>query len=219
MENLQDQVYHRLFRAILELEYIPGQRINDKALTEELNVSRTPIREAIVRLKKDGLLVVVPQSGTYVSKIDLHAALDGRFVRENIEKIVVRESINNITAENLKEQHRILTDQSDAVRGANPKDFFYLDNQFHQNFYKYDDKSEVWRWLQNITIQLDRFRWLRLNNSDLRWDLLIKQHTEILDAISRKRHSQAEQLAGLHMNLMLDEEDSMLKAFPEYFTE
>lgn len=217
MENLQDRVYKLLFKDILELKYHPGQRIVDKDLIQALQVSRTPIREALVRLKRDGLLTVIPQSGTFVSKIDLHKALDARFLRENIEKIIVRENTGKITETQLVEQNRILNDQLQAVKNNDNQTFFYLDNKFHENFYHFLNKDDVWQWIQTASIQLDRFRWLRLNNSELPWHNIIDQHQRIMEAVSHDHKSQAEQLAGLHLNLMLDEEDKMLTSFPEYF--
>lgn len=59
---------------------------------EQLNISRTPIREAILRLKNDGLMMTVPQSGTYVTKISLSSALNARFVRQSVERSVVSEA-------------------------------------------------------------------------------------------------------------------------------
>lgn len=217
MENLQDRVYKLLFKDILELKYTPGQRIVDKELVTQLHVSRTPIREAIVRLKRDGLLTVIPQSGTFISKINLHNALDARFLRQNIEKLVVRESIDSISTNDIREQHRILDDQEAAIAAQDNANFFYLDNQFHENFYHFAKKSDVWQWVQNASIQLDRFRWLRLHNSELPWDRIITQHHQILDAVIQHHDAEAESLAALHLNLMLDEKEKMMSDFPDYF--
>ncbi|MFD1672649.1 GntR family transcriptional regulator [Agrilactobacillus yilanensis] len=218
MENLQDRVYNLLFKAILELEYIPGQRIVDKILIQELGVSRTPIREALVRLKRDGLLTVIPQSGTFISKIDLHSALDARFLRENIEKIIVRDNVGSITKQQLTEQYRILDDQREAIKANDTLKFFYLDNKFHENFYHFIDKSDIWSWVETASIQLNRFRLLRLNNSELPWHNIIDQHVQIIDAVANGDKAQAEAVARLHLELMLNEEDKMLHTFPDYFT-
>lgn len=215
--NLQNQAYQQIIGRILRSEYKPGQKISQKNIEEDLQLGRTPVREALLRLKRDGLIYSIPQSGTYVTKIDLDAAINARFIRENLEGKIVAE------AATLKD-NLLLTQARDAIKlqekyAANGQyhEFFNADEEFHKTFYLMTDHIQVWDWLQTINIQFNRFRWLRLAISDLPWETLIEQHKEILDAVENHDSIYAVTAATKHLHLMFEEEMAVLKMYPEYF--
>ena len=87
--NFQSQAYESIKELILTAKLIPGQKISEKELEQRLTIGRTPIREAIIRLRREALIHVVPQSGTYISKISIKQIEEARFVRETLEKEVL----------------------------------------------------------------------------------------------------------------------------------
>ena len=76
------QIYHFLQSAIVSVHLIPGAGLKEKEIIERLGVSRTPIREAMLRLEDEGLIEIYPQSGTYVSKIKIETVRESQFIRE-----------------------------------------------------------------------------------------------------------------------------------------
>src|ERR671936_1621606 len=84
------QVYAALRDAIVRAELEPGRRLSENELASWLGVSRTPIREALVRLRDERLVEIVPQLGTFVSRISPQAVADAQFVREALECAAVR---------------------------------------------------------------------------------------------------------------------------------
>lgn len=92
-----DQAYHLLRQQILTFDLVPGQKISETKLTADLPYGRTPIREAILQLKSEGLLTVVPQSGTYIAKVDLQIAEQARYAREQIEPQIMRDALTRLT--------------------------------------------------------------------------------------------------------------------------
>ena len=72
------QVHAVLQEHIVKGHFLPGQALSEMKLAEELGVSRTPVREALIKLSEDGLVNIVPQSGTYVSPIDVAAVYDSQ---------------------------------------------------------------------------------------------------------------------------------------------
>ena len=84
--SLQDQSYHTIRRKIVYLDYKPGEKLGVKQLCDDLDMGRTPVREALVRLAQEGLVRTVPQSGTYVSPINLTLAESACYIREHLEK-------------------------------------------------------------------------------------------------------------------------------------
>src|SRR5699024_11869693 len=83
-------VYDTLLEAIVSLEFPPGKTISEKEISEELEVSRTPVREAFLKLSEEELLTVLPQRGSYISLIDLDHVEDARFLREQAEAGIIR---------------------------------------------------------------------------------------------------------------------------------
>ncbi|KIS03235.1 GntR family transcriptional regulator [Paucilactobacillus wasatchensis] len=217
--NLQTQAYELIKNKIIRAEYTPGQKIVEKEVEATINIGRTPVREALIHLRRDGLINVVPQSGTSISLIDMHAATSARFVRESIEKKVVMEAGNQMNTLNAASFDQILQQQKLQIESRNVPAFFAADEAFHRKFYEITDKILVWDWLQIVNIHLNRFRWLRLKVAELNWDTLIEQHQHILDAVQHHNVEEAGFLASQHLHLMLEEQQTLLEKFPEYFIE
>lgn len=215
--NLQTQAYELIKNKIIRAEYTPGQKIVEKEVEATINIGRTPVREALIHLRRDGLINVVPQSGTSISLIDMHAATSARFVRESIEKKVVMEAGNQMNTLNAASFDQILQQQKLQIESRNVPAFFAADEAFHRKFYEITDKILVWDWLQIVNIHLNRFRWLRLKVAELNWDTLIEQHQHILDAVQHHNVEEAGFLASQHLHLMLEEQQTLLEKFPEYF--
>lgn len=215
--NLQTQAYELIKNKIIRAEYTPGQKIVEKEVEATINIGRTPVREALIHLRRDGLINVVPQSGTSISLIDMHAATSARFVRESIEKKVVMEAGNQMNTLNAASFDQILQQQKLQIESRNVPAFFAADEAFHRKFYEITDKILVWDWLQIVNIHLNRFRWLRLKVAELNWDTLIEQHQHILDAVQHHNVEKAGFLASQHLHLMLEEQQTLLEKFPEYF--
>ncbi|MCP9312468.1 GntR family transcriptional regulator [Liquorilactobacillus satsumensis] len=214
--SLKLQAYATILKKIINTEYKPGQRISEKELGEELNIGRTPVREALLQLRQEGLINVVPQSGTYITKIDLEVAVSARFIRESIEIRIIKEAA--ATAPASPRLHTILNNQKFFSKQKEFERFFAEDEAFHEEFYRMTNHQQVWDWLQTINMQLNRFRMLRLKVVELPWKTLIDEHQKILTAVEQHKPAEAERLIENHLHLMLDEEGALLKAFPNYFT-
>lgn len=217
MQNMRNDAYEELKHRILHFEYLPGTKISEKNLAEDLNLGRTPVREAIIRIERDGLIEVIPQSGTYITKINLSDAENARFTRESIEKSVVLEAIVSTDKSLQKRIKRNLVAQADAIEAQDADEFFNLDEQFHETFYEMANRKSVWNWLQSINMQLNRFRWLRLKVTDLQWDTIIEQHRAIFEAVENKSLEDTSFLVDQHLRLMLSEKKALLETYPEYF--
>lgn len=217
--NMQHQAYLEISRRIMHSDYAPGDKISENSLEKDLNLGRTPIREALIRLRKDGLIEVIPQSGTYVSKIDLTVATNARFVRESIERKVMVEAAAKAKTADIRNLQSVIKSQNVAIKNNDYRNFFNLDETFHRSFYEITDKKMVWNWLQTINVQLNRFRWLRLNLASLNWSSLVNDHNELLAAVKNHAPEEAERLTINHLHLMLDEEKALVTAFPTYFTD
>ena len=90
------QAFAALRHAIVTLKLRPGQSFSEQEVAQQLGVSRTPVREAFIKLADAGLVEVLPQRGTFVRKISVKAVKDARFVREAIELAVLRQAVGRL---------------------------------------------------------------------------------------------------------------------------
>jgi len=100
---LRDDVYRRLRDAIVEGVFEPGEQLKDGELAEWLGVSRTPVREALLRLGSSGLVVALPGRSTTVSAIDAAAVRDARDVIATMHALAVRETAGRLSESELEE--------------------------------------------------------------------------------------------------------------------
>lgn len=220
--NAKDFAYDRIKEEILKLKLLPGTKISEKSMSDLLQVSRTPIREAFLKLAQEELLTIIPQSGTFVSLINLDLAEEARFVREIIETTVVGLCCEKLTNEtifrleiNVKMQELLV---SNEVGRQEVEKFLDLDEDFHKELFVCCGKKRTWNMIQSMAGHLNRFRMLRLKDIEsLDWDVLIRDHKEIYQAIRNKDKTTAETLMSGHMRLMLSEKEILLQEFPEYF--
>ncbi|EMF0421424.1 GntR family transcriptional regulator [Enterococcus hirae] len=215
--NLQIQAYKLIRQQIIYADLYPGKKVSEKILEESLRIGRTPIREALILLRQQGLVNTIPQSGNYISLIDLNSAKNARFVRENLERQIMIECCTKIEDQKRKILETLLFEQKKAIYNKDSRDFFHNDNLFHKVCYEIAGREEIWQWLEMQNTHLERFRWLRLKTEELKWEKIIEQHYQLFDALINKNPEEVDFLTSTHLHLMLDEQNTILATHPKYF--
>ena len=181
--NMVDEVYERLRKMITTGILKPGERLNKNQLCEIFQVSRAPLREAIQKLAAKGLLKKECQKGTYVVRLtesDIKAIFD---LRQNLETVAVRESVNNIPEEKLKELRKYF--EKEEKRYANDpefeksNDYNNRDMELHFDLIINYSDSMILRHIGSTLIDLAE---ITLNISTAP-SSSIKEHLEIIDAL------------------------------------
>ncbi|GIO34550.1 MULTISPECIES: GntR family transcriptional regulator [Paenibacillus] len=208
--------YNLLKEKILHLELEPGTKISEKEIADELNVSRTPVREAFMKLAEEELLDIIPQSGTVVSRINLKHVEEGRFIREKIEKEIVA-----LACEQFGEPYRFRMEANIVMQDVcatqnNYYKLFELDEEFHQILFEATRKERTWKMIQQLNIHFNRLRLLRLSK-DSNWRNIIEQHKEIYRLIEGQEKEQAMQMMENHLRLVVIEQDMLKEKYPHYF--
>lgn len=96
-KSIQTLVYEELKKNIMLMKLKPGQAMSTQEMATKLNVSRTPVREAFLRLQSEGLVEMIPQRETMVSKIDLKRVDQEKFIRESLELGVINNFLEKRT--------------------------------------------------------------------------------------------------------------------------
>lgn len=211
-------IYHKLREEIINLYLVPGTNISEKELSEKYSVSRTPVREALVRLAQEGLVNIYPQKGTVVSLIDLSAVEDGRFLREHLERAVVKEACKEFSKESILALEMNLKFQKMYIENNDYKKLFEADEEFHKMIFEGCNKQRIWNSINDASTEFQRIRVLRLA-SNSSWDNIYSQHKEIFEAISNKNSEIAEELMRKHLNMVIFDENQIRENYPSYFKE
>ncbi len=208
-ETGKEYLYRVLKDNIMCLELKPGELISESDLAKKLNISRTPIREVLIKLKGEKLIEVKPQSGTYVALIDWKIINEAVFVRYNLEKEALKEACNNFSEEKLMELEKSLFAQKLIKNKPNNLlEFHNLDNEFHKLLFEGIEKGNVWEIISNISTHYNRMRLLAEMKRDK--SSLIEQHVEYLDIIKNKDMESIDELIFNHIKAPIKEWDKLI---------
>lgn len=196
------QIYERLRRAITTLAMLPSEALSEKELSLQLGVSRTPVREALIRLADEGLIDILPQRGSFVAPIRLRDVEEAQFIRESLEVAVARRLADKCSQRFLDEIHANLDQQEQAVAADDRDLFLELDEAFHRRFCEEANLSKSWRVIQSVKLQIDRVRYLSLPEPG-HLKSLHAQHRTIVVAIESKNETQAGQSMSVHLREVL----------------
>jgi DNA-binding GntR family transcriptional regulator len=206
---------HAALRArIVTVDLKPGTPLVEKELAEEFGVSRTPVREALLRLAHEHLVDIRPQSGTYVSRIDLDAVREAMVIRQALERVSVREAAARATAREVVQLRRVLREQRAAKREALA--FHDTDEKLHATIADIAGHPALWRVVRREKAPVDRFRILTLPLPG-RVDRLIAQHTAVVDAIAAHDPEGADAAMQAHLRDVIPGFEALAFQHPEFF--
>ncbi|MBR8748615.1 HTH-type transcriptional repressor RspR [Fusobacterium sp. DD29] len=216
-ENTKHYIYRILKMNIMTLTIKPGTIISEADICSALSVSRTPIREAIVRLSEELLMNVYPQKGSFVSLIDLNIVEEAYFMRKILEKEILRLAIDNFSEAGIKELEKNLKFQNIISQvEEDHSELFFLDNEFHRLIYKEVGKEKVWNSIQSLSTHYDRVRFL---DAVEKTNLIptLEQHKEILEIIKNKEKDKVDSIVDCHLSNFKNKMDYLLEKYPSYF--
>lgn len=209
-------VYNKLKQQIVSLELPPGTSLSEKEMSLAFEVSRTPVRESFVRLAQEGLVLVLPQRGTKVSLIDSELVEEARFMREQLEKAVIRLACEAFPENKLEELEANLAEQKESIEHHDGKRMFELDESFHRILFEGCRKQGTWNIIQQMNAHLNRSRMLWLS-ADPHWSHLYEQHRDMADAIRRQDGDYAERIMQEHLSLIISNLTVLKEKHPNYF--
>lgn len=214
-ESARAYAYRVLLYNIISLEFQPGEAINEKDIAADLGVSRTPVREALMELVKNGLVNIIPQKGSYISKIDFNIIEESRFLRLTIELAVLKLACDNISDDyvfqlkkNIMHQELMLTTDDVAI-------LINIDNEFHKLFFEAVNKQWSYRVISSQMFYFDRYRYLI--QKTLNRNTVVLDHKQILDAVINHDYDTAKDIISKHLGNNPRERETITKLYPDYF--
>ncbi|MBF9014489.1 MULTISPECIES: GntR family transcriptional regulator [unclassified Oceanispirochaeta] len=215
-KTASETVYAMLHRNIINLNLIPGTVMSEKDISEKMNVSRTPVREAFIRLSNEALVTVVPQKGSFVSKINLARVKEERFLRESLENSVLYDLIMHHEKLKMYDLYENVEEQEVALSKGETTRFIELDDEFHSMLFRKADKSMCYNVIMSFSSHYRRVRYLSMSVSGVSISNL-KHHQEMLELIKARNLEKAVTVMKIHLRKLDIEKDVIYQKYSDYF--
>lgn len=204
---------YRIIRAdILDLKRKPGDPIAEKDIASKHGVSRTPVREALLRLADEGLVEIVPKSGTAVARISMAQLADAILARKALEIVCVGAAAEKATRSDVLQLEAIIERQKEAIVAKDHGSFHLADEAFHQTIAMIAGHPHIWALIEQVKIHIDRYRRMTLPVEG-RMDRVIREHRVILEGIASNSSEKAGESMSRHLDgLNLGEDIRQLNA-------
>ena len=214
---LREIVYEELKRQIMVGEIAPGTRMMEVELADEMGVSRTPVREAIRKLEKEGLVTIEPRRGAYASDISAKEMVDILEVRQDLEGMAAGIAAQKITEEGKEELERLVQVYKESVEKEDIEEIIANDEAFHKYIVSLSGNKTLIKMVSQVQELVLRFRYIYYEDFS-RFRNQPTEHQAIVDAIISGSSSSARINAEEHLARLKDfviKEGNKLNKHPE----
>lgn len=209
------QVYDIIRSAIVNMTLAPGLAMSEAEIAKQMGVSRTPVRESFRRLAAEGLLQVVPQVGTVVTKMSLQDLMDALFIREAIECGAARRAVHAPLADR-KALHELVRRQRAAVDRGDVEEGLRKDEDLHRGLILLSGHPGAWESVRQARAHMERVRRVAIPQLQSNTKAA-EQHERIATAlVAGNARELVAELQG-HIRLIEGFVDGIAERFPQYF--
>ena len=195
----RDKVYSILSKAIFRGDLKPGQRLVESKLAESMNISRTPVREAIIWLEQKGLVIASPPKGVMVAPLPtIEELIEFYDINGVLRGLAVRKAVQNITSSEIKQLKEIIQKSEQYLNENSLKNISKLNIKFHLIIEKCCNNKELILLLDNVYKRTSE-RFCEIISQKKRQAESIEEHKVILKALIKKDGELAENLMRKHV--------------------
>lgn len=203
---VQENIFNTLKTQIILLEHQPGKVLREKEIMEEFGVSRTPVREALIRLKMEGLVRIIPNVGTIVEDVSFQQLKDVFETRSYLIQLSGQLAATRITKEELKE----IRQRIDAMRSTEDnKTLMQLDDAIHKIINRATKNEVLVKMLESLHDQMVRI-WIFSGVKGNYWKGLEREFTDIADSLEQHDATLASRLLDEHTKRFVEHVRSQL---------
>jgi DNA-binding GntR family transcriptional regulator len=211
-------VYENLREKILALALVPGTALSENDLARQFGVSRTPVREALLRLADELLVEIVPKSGTTVSRIPYFRLAEALIIRKALEELAVRTACERASKSQIAAIRVQIERQNEASAGGDRDAFHDADEAFHAAIAEAAGYPGIWQLVKQVKVQVDRYRRLTLPEAG-RMPRVIQEHGAILAAIEQRQPARAVAALQGHLEGLEHSLPNIREQNPDYFAD
>lgn len=198
LRPIREIVFLELKKAIFDGRIKEGEHLVENKIAEKMNVSRTPVREALRQLEAEGLVVNIPRRGAIVRGITMKDAEEIYDLREVLEGLGARLACKHITEDNINRLKKILILMEDAIKKKEYNEYLELHKDYNNIILSSSKNKRLQSMMKNIYEHLISLRSVSLYTEDRRF-LALEEHKQIVDAIERKDELGAEEITKKHI--------------------
>jgi len=200
---LSNWTYDFLKEKILNLEIQPGEQIHIEIFTEKLDVSRTPIREAFIKLANEGLIEVHPRVGYFVTDITEEDIRDLFEIREIVEARAANKAASSLTDEELVEVKSFIEEGKIAVDNGDLDLYLKYDMKFHNYLQKHIQNKRLTTFMESLNNLTHRERIISIRSPENVKETII-EHERIVQALIKRDGDKAAWFMGEHLKRVSD---------------
>ena len=219
--SAREAAYQTLWGRIGTMELKPGDPLNDRQLAEEMGISRTPVREALIMLNIAHMVTIKPQSGTYVAPIDLKLMRLEQFTRFTLEKEMLFHVHKHCKAShiaayraNIQEYEKASAAPDNPLKNSH---MLEIDNKFHRLSFEFCGMEEHFDHMLSTFKHIERLRLFSLMLGEN--ESVPVQHGRIVDALESGDPEELEQALREHLQRYKISVQEARKSHPDYFIE
>lgn len=221
LESAREIAYQILWGRIVTMELKPGDPLNDRQLAREMGISRTPVREALIMLNIAHMVVIKPQSGTYVAPIDLKLMRMEQFARFTLEKEMLAHVCRHCGPSHLAAYRANIREYEAAaaapVTPLKNSHMLEIDNRFHRLAFEFCGMEDHFDHMLSTFKHIER---LRLFSLMLEENFSVPgQHGKIVDALEAGDLEALERALREHLTRYRVSVEAARKVHPDYFVE
>ena len=219
VRSAREAAYETIRSRIITMELKPGDELNDHELAQELGISRTPMREALIMLNIAHMVDIKPQSGTHVAPIDLKRMELEQFARFTLEKEILNRVRGHLTDQQEQEYRQIIENyrllEADQTQPNRETRLLELDNQFHRKAFEITGMEAHFDHMLSTFQHIERLRKFSLQTDENK--SVCGAHTRILEAVLHGTEEDVSRALSEHLHRYKLSVDQARAAHPDYF--
>ena len=197
--NKTERIYKKLLNDIINGKLYQGQRLIEKELIDQLKISKTPLRGALKKLEKVGLVKYNVNCGYLVKRVLRKDAEEIYDLREIIDCLSVRKIIENITEGKIKKIKNIIDDMESCIRNNEKEKYIELDKYMHKTMNKLSNNERLFEIMESLNYQISILLKTSIELTGRGINKSFREHMDIFNAILNKDSEEAEKLVKKHM--------------------
>lgn len=212
-------IYETIKKKIIYLELKPGEELSIVELSQNLKVSRSPIRDALIHLQDEGLVNMLPQRGSWVSLIDMDMVHEELLFRLSLELTCLdRLKQKEASPSYLKKMEYLVELQKEALDTGSGANYYEADDKMHETYFEAAGLKRFWNIILKETGNYRRIRILSFYADGVP-KVNIDQHESLIECLRNRDFSHAKEILKSHLSKLDDEVSEIIGKYPTYFKE
>lgn len=197
--SLKQIAYNTIKNKILNCEYEPSSFLNEDVLCEQLQMSRTPIRDALSRMEQENLIKIIPKKGFFIAPMsinEINMVFEGRLL---LEPYIIIHYCQHLSEETLQKMQFLLKSEKESI-SQKKADIYQLDHEFHTCIINQCTNRYFLKLYEELHNHNSRLRVLSGRSSDIRLSKTIDEHMQIFTELTKHNTEKAATAMRLHLS-------------------